>query len=333
MLTEIFGNHPQVKIIELLLSHPHSEYNEEDLLKCAGISRDSLQEFFNKLKDCGLLKPSRMVENTQFYSTDMESPTMQALKAFQVRLSQIEVEKEVDFMECEAGSEESPEISGNDQPLSKSKRNRIIAEHLMANEDLSRKEILSVVESYYSDEDDLYSIFKNALTFAFRSDEPFKTASTYLNNVSKFYLHFKKSIFYGSNASMFKNMIMEKKGSHIKVKNREEYRRAQKEFSRELDLKPPKSVNVLNAIMGDKNSMQKIMYDPDYYLRIKNIFPSYLSELQRLKIIVLRSYEEDIEGLEAKKQPEVMGEVIENANKSIKELEAKKEILEGIEVF
>ena len=68
--------------------------------------------------------------------------------------------------------------------------------------ELTRKEILSVVEPYYSDEDDLYNIFKNALTFAFASDEPFKTANTYLNNVSKFYFHFKKSIFYGSNASM-----------------------------------------------------------------------------------------------------------------------------------
>ena len=34
-------------------------------------------EFFNKLKDCGLIKPTRMVENTQFYSADMESSTMQ----------------------------------------------------------------------------------------------------------------------------------------------------------------------------------------------------------------------------------------------------------------
>jgi hypothetical protein len=328
MLTEIFGNHPQVKVIEFLLSNPHSEYREEELLECAGIGGDSLPEFFNKLKDQGLIKPTRMVEDTQFYGADMESPTMQALKAFQAKLKQIDVEKEVDNEEGGAGSEESHEISSaNDQPLSKSKKNRIIAEHLTANE-LTRKEILSVVESYYSDEDDLYNIFKNTLTFAFASDEPFKTASTYLNNVSRFYPHFKKSIFYGSNASMFKNMIMEKKGSHIKVKNREEYRRAQEEFSRELDLKPPKSVNVLNTIMDDKNSIQKIMYDPDYYLRIKNIFPSYVSELQRLKIIVLRSFEEEIEGLEAKKQPEVMGEVIENANRIIKELEAKKEILE-----
>lgn len=327
MLTEIFGNHPQVKVIELLLSNPHSEYREEDFLECAGIGGDSLPEFFNKLNDQGLIKPTRMVKNAQFYSADMESSTMQALMAFQAKLKQINVEKKVDAMEGGAGSEESPEISGNDQPLSKSKKNRIIAEHLTANE-LTRKEILSVVESYYSDADDLYNVFKNTLTFAFASDEPFKTASTYLNNVSRFYPHFKKSIFYGSNASMFKNMIMEKKGSHIKVKNREEYRRAQEEFSRELDLKPPKSVNVLNAIMDDKNSIQKIMYDPDYYLRIKNIFPSYVSELQRLKIIVLRSFEEEIEGLESKKQPEVMGEVIESANRIIKELKAKKEILE-----
>lgn len=328
MLTEIFGNHPQVKVIELLLSNPHSEYSEEDILERAGIGGDTLHEFFNKLKDCGLIKPTRMVENTQFYSADMESSTMQALKAFQAKLNQINVEKEVDAMEGGAGSEESSESLGTkENPLSKNKRNKIIAEHLMAKE-LTRKEILSVVEPYYSDEDDLYNIFKNALTFAFASDEPFKTANTYLNNISKFYFHFKKSIFYGSNASMFKNMIMEKKGSHIKVKNREEYRRAQEEFSRELDIKPPKSVNVLNAIMDDKNSIQKIMYDPDYYLRIKNIFPSYVSELQRLKIIVLRSFEEEIERMESKLQPEVMGEVIDSANRIIKELKAKKEIFE-----
>ena len=327
MLTEIFGNHPQIRVIELLLSNPHSEYSEEDLVRYAEINRDSLHEFFNKLDDFGLLKSTRRVENTQFYMADMESPTMQALNVFHVRLSQIEFKEQTDKLEGEDVEESSESLGAKEKLLSKNKRNKIIAEHLMAKE-LTRKEILSVVEPYYSDEDDLYTIFKNALTFAFASDEPFKTASTYLNNVSKFYIHFKKSIFYGSNASMFKNMIMEKKGSHIKVKNREEYRRAQEEFNQELDIKPPKSVNVLNAIMDDKNSIQKIMYDPDYYLRIKNIFPSYVSELQRLKIIVLRSFEEEIEGLESKIQPEVMGEVIDSANRIIEELKAKKEILE-----
>jgi len=38
MLTEVFGAYPQVKVIDLLLTHQNIEYTKEEIAECAEIT-------------------------------------------------------------------------------------------------------------------------------------------------------------------------------------------------------------------------------------------------------------------------------------------------------
>ena len=99
MLTEFFGNYPRIRVIDLLLSHPYTEYTKKDIAECANIARGTLYEFFDELNKYNLIKPTRKIGNTQLYSIDMDSPAVKALNAFQNILAATGIGDEVEERE------------------------------------------------------------------------------------------------------------------------------------------------------------------------------------------------------------------------------------------
>ncbi|WP_424355585.1 hypothetical protein [Methanobacterium sp. MBAC-LM] len=94
MLTEFFGNYPRVRVIDLLLSHPYTEYTKKDMAECSSVARGTLYEFFDKLTEYKLIKPTRKIGNTQLYSIDIDSPAVKALNAFQNILAAADISGE-----------------------------------------------------------------------------------------------------------------------------------------------------------------------------------------------------------------------------------------------
>ncbi len=92
MLTEIFGASPQVKVIELLLTHQNIEYTKEEIAECAEISMDMLDVFWKQLEKYRIIKLTRKAGNTQLYTANMDSEAIQALKRFQYELAEVEIE-------------------------------------------------------------------------------------------------------------------------------------------------------------------------------------------------------------------------------------------------
>lgn len=90
MLTKIFGDYPQVRVIDLLISHPWSEYSKSDIAEYSNISRPTLYRFFEALLKYELIKPTRKFGNTQLYQVNMESQTVKAINQFQMHLSKME---------------------------------------------------------------------------------------------------------------------------------------------------------------------------------------------------------------------------------------------------
>jgi len=56
MVKEIFGNCPQVKVIDYLLAHPFGQYTKQQIAVGAGISRATLDKFIKNLIDLEFLK-------------------------------------------------------------------------------------------------------------------------------------------------------------------------------------------------------------------------------------------------------------------------------------
>lgn len=208
--------------------------------------------------------------------------------------------------------------------LSIHEKYREIAGKLMVDNGLTREEILRIVREYFPRKENIFPIFSGGLSYAFRSDEPFINTGVYLKNVSKVYPNFTRSIFYRTSASMFKNIIMEKKEHKVKIHNIEEYHKVQREFTENFHIKPPKSTNIFNSILEDGYSIQKIMEYPEYYRRVKSIFPVFKNELQR---VILRNYQAEIERLEGKVQPEVKEEVVKEIKKDISRIKVKMDII------
>ena len=94
LLSEIMGDYPQIRVIEILITHPWSEYTKKDLSEASGISRSTLYTLLDKLETYQIIKPTRRIGNTQLYMLNQESNTTRAIMTFQNELSNIETEKQ-----------------------------------------------------------------------------------------------------------------------------------------------------------------------------------------------------------------------------------------------
>ena len=99
MLTEIFGEYPQVKVMDLLLSHNKLEYTKTDIAECAGISKPTLYKFWDTIERFKLVIPTRKIGNTTLYMINKDSPIIKALDAFQLGLVDMVVDEEKDQIE------------------------------------------------------------------------------------------------------------------------------------------------------------------------------------------------------------------------------------------
>lgn len=95
MLSEIMGDYPRIKVIEILITHPWSEYTKKDLSEASGISRRTLYTLLDELETYQIIKPTRKIGSAQLYKLNRESKTTKALMTFQKELAEIEIEKQI----------------------------------------------------------------------------------------------------------------------------------------------------------------------------------------------------------------------------------------------
>lgn len=107
MLTDIFGDYPQVKVIKLLISHPHTEYTKTDIAECANISRATLYRFWDKLEKYNVVKEGRKIANSQLYSVNTESEVVKALDKFIQGLVDVEIEEQKRILKGERVTEKA----------------------------------------------------------------------------------------------------------------------------------------------------------------------------------------------------------------------------------
>lgn len=101
LLTKYFGNCPQTRVIDLLVSHPWSEFTKSEMAEGANIGRPTLYKFFNELLEDDLIEPVRKIGNTQLYKVNYNSPVIKAISECQRKLADIEAEKQVEIYEEE----------------------------------------------------------------------------------------------------------------------------------------------------------------------------------------------------------------------------------------
>lgn len=104
MFIEFFGNYPRIRVIDLLISNPYSEFSKTDIAESSKISRSTLYNFFEKLEEYDLIQHGNRYGQTQLYKVNTDSPAIKALNAFQLRLAEIEINKQMEIYEAEEPS-------------------------------------------------------------------------------------------------------------------------------------------------------------------------------------------------------------------------------------
>lgn len=109
MLTEIFGeNCKRTMVLEILITHPYSEYTKKDIADSAGISRTTLDTFIDKLLEVGIIKKTAKIKNGYLYQINLDSPITKALDSFQNQLADIEIKKQMEIYSKETGKDIKP---------------------------------------------------------------------------------------------------------------------------------------------------------------------------------------------------------------------------------
>lgn len=82
MLTDIFGESPRVKVVDLFIAHPGTEYTKTDIVNYSKIARNALYELLEELKEYGLIKKSKKVGMPSFYMVNMDYEVTKLISAF-----------------------------------------------------------------------------------------------------------------------------------------------------------------------------------------------------------------------------------------------------------
>ena len=99
MFTEVFGNSPQVKVIDLLVTQDDMEYTKTEIAECAEVGRSTLYTFWDTLEHYDIVRKTRRIGNTWLYRINKESAAVKALQDFQLKLVDMIVEEETKELE------------------------------------------------------------------------------------------------------------------------------------------------------------------------------------------------------------------------------------------
>lgn len=94
VLTQIFGNCSQVKIIDFLVAHPWSEFSKTELADGAKIARPTVYKLLDSLLKENLVIEDKKVGNIQLYKINRESPIIKHISRLQSLLADIELERQ-----------------------------------------------------------------------------------------------------------------------------------------------------------------------------------------------------------------------------------------------
>lgn len=96
MLSDIFGKHPQIKVIDYMLSCPFQKFTKQQLAVGSEISRLTLDKFIDDFIEYGLL-----VKNNSKYIVNVKSEFIQNFFKISNNLVKLEIKKQEKLLEEE----------------------------------------------------------------------------------------------------------------------------------------------------------------------------------------------------------------------------------------
>ncbi len=89
MLTDVFGNSKQLKVLDYLIDNQELDYSKSDIAEGVGISRTTVNKLLKELLERMIVVESRRVGNARMYRLNSTNPLVLELLEFDNRLNRL----------------------------------------------------------------------------------------------------------------------------------------------------------------------------------------------------------------------------------------------------
>jgi len=95
-LVRVFGEHPEVKVLDFLLTFRDYDYSLSDIAKNSNVGWTTLHQFFPKLVKQGIVKETRRIGRAKLYKLDTNSELVKNLIKTDDAITKFFIEKEIE---------------------------------------------------------------------------------------------------------------------------------------------------------------------------------------------------------------------------------------------
>lgn len=101
MLVDIFGNYPQVRVLDFLIENRNYDYSLSDIARGSDVSRPTLYEMIDGLVELGIVQETRRNGNARMFAIDVQRRIVQKLSGFDFELSKKLIRNELTRQDSE----------------------------------------------------------------------------------------------------------------------------------------------------------------------------------------------------------------------------------------
>ena len=99
---ETFGSSPLIKVLDFLMTYREFDYSLTDIAKESGVGWTTINSFFSKLIEKGMVKETRQVGRAKLYKLNTENPIVQKLIEINNLVTSKSIDEEMKRQELEA---------------------------------------------------------------------------------------------------------------------------------------------------------------------------------------------------------------------------------------
>ncbi|UCD92308.1 MAG: hypothetical protein JSV43_08865 [Methanobacteriota archaeon] len=101
MLVDIFGDYPQVRVLDFLIENRDYDYSLSDIARGSKVARPTLYEMVDGLLEVGMIEETRKSGNARMFRLSKKNPVVKSLTKFDLELSKKLVKKELERQDVE----------------------------------------------------------------------------------------------------------------------------------------------------------------------------------------------------------------------------------------
>lgn len=105
MLTDLFGDYPQVRVLDFLVESRSFDYSLTDIARMSNVARPTLYAMIEDLVELEVITETRRAGNARMFALNKENAIVKSLTKFDLELSKKLVRKEL--REQDAGGDDA----------------------------------------------------------------------------------------------------------------------------------------------------------------------------------------------------------------------------------